>query len=158
MPDTNYAVKAKEFFDNVVADLTKEQRLTDLLEAGEGTLTDWRENNPDDAAEADALAAELGFDIPNTDDLVWQAADAFREHLWETGGYGADVFTTIRVTLAGGGPAGWVEFTVDKEDGLRSARVGYQDWFQTPVEFDLDDTAAQYAFHRYSADVIADNG
>jgi hypothetical protein len=152
-----YKAAAKRFHDSIVDDLTKEARLTALLQDGDGTLTEWRENEPEDAAEAEALAKTLGFDIPHTDDYVWQAANAFQEFLWETGGYGADVYTTVRVTLAGGGPAGWIEFTVNQDGDLRGARVGYVDWFQLPVEFDLDDDTAEFAFSRYSADVIAEH-
>lgn len=158
-PETEAYEKAgRVFYDNIVADLTKEQLLTEILDAADGTLTEWRENNPKAAAEAEALAKALGFDLPHTDDYCWQAANAFRESLYETGGYGADVFTTVRVTLAGGGPAGWIEFTVDQDGDLRTATISYVDWFRTPITFDLDDDTAAFAYSRYSADVLAEQG
>lgn len=157
MTDTDYQTEARKFFTSVRDGLHNEQDLIELLDAADGTLAEWREDNPD-AIEADRLATEIGFDIPHTDDYCWQAADALREYLSETGGYGADVYKTIRIILAGGGPSGWIEFTVDQDGGLRGARVGYVNWFQMPVEFDLDDADAEFAFRRYSADVLAERG
>lgn len=152
----DYEKAAKRFIDGVVDEITDATELTRILNEGDGTLAEWREANPEVAAEADRLAERIGFDIPNSDDSVWQACDALREFLSETGGYGADVTRRVTVTLAGGGPSGWIEFIVDSDGDLVSASVSYCDWFQTPVTMDLLYTEALAAYDRYGIDALVD--
>jgi hypothetical protein len=155
MTREDYEISARQWFTSVRDGLRDEQALVEILGAADGTLAEWRESYPLIAAEADRLAAEIGFDIPNTDDYVWQAREALDDFLRETGGYGADVFSTVRVTLAGGGPAGWIDFRLDRDGELVSATVVYCDWFQAPIEFELDDSDAEFAYSRYYVELIA---
>ena len=151
---TTYAAEAKAFTDSVIKETLDAQALATILANGDGTLYEWRENNPEEAAEADRLAEAIGFDIPNTDDLVWQAAEALQTHLAETGGYGYDAYKVIRITLAGGGPAGWIEFRLDIDGGLDRAEIGFVDWFKEPVVTTLSEDVALAAWDRYNVDLI----
>jgi hypothetical protein len=150
----DYQADARQFVASFRDGLRHEIGLVELLQNADGTLADWREAFPTEATEADRLAEEIGFDIPNTDDYCWQAAEALDEHLSETGGYGYSVHKVIRITLAGGGPAGWIDFTVDENATLLTAVVNYQDWFQTAITFTLSDTEAESAYNRYNVDAL----
>ena len=151
---TNYETQAKAFTDYIIKETLEAQALATILANGDGTLYEWRENNPEEAAEADRLAEAIGFDIPNTDDLVWQASEALQTHLAETGGYGYDAYKVIRITLAGGGPAGWIEFRLDCDGGLDRAEIGFVDWFKEPVVTTLSEDVALAAWDRYNVDLI----
>ena len=155
MPET-YEKDAAEFIANVLTDLDASKDLVEILDAADGTLAEWREANPTEAATADDLAEIIGFEIPNTDDYVWQAREALDLHLIDTAGYGYDAYKTIRVTLAGGGPSGWIEFTFDTDGGLTETVIGYCDWFQTPVTRTLSDAQGLAAYDRYRIELLGD--
>jgi len=159
-----YLDDARQFISEVVREVNDADRLTRLLtEAGNPahrdlTIAEWAEEAPDDYSDAVAIADRLGFDLPGGDTLTYDAEVTLSDFLLESGGYGANVYKTVRVTLAGGGPAGWIEFTVDPEDdSLIKASVGYCDWFQTPVVEVLSDGDADRAFARYRADLLAES-
>lgn len=156
MTTTDYTTAANTFIDAVTSEVDNARRLTSILRDIDGTLAEWREENPAEAAEADRLAEALGFDIPNTDDCGWQAYSEFQDFLTETAGYGAEVTRKVTVTLAGGGPSGWIDFTLDNEDRLLEASVSYCDWWQTPVTTVLSYDDAMAAYDRYRVDILMD--
>jgi hypothetical protein len=151
---TNYETQAKAFTDYIIKETLEAQALATILANGDGTLYEWRENNPEEAAEAERLAEAIGFYIPNTDDFVWQAAELLQTQLAETGGYGYDAYKVIRITLAGGGPAGWIEFRLDSDGGLDRAEIGFVDWFKEPVVTTLSEDVALAAWDRYNVELI----
>jgi hypothetical protein len=156
MPDPEqYYKDAKRFIGNVISEADASQRLAAILGNADGTLAQWREAKPEEAAEADRLAEAIGFDIPNTDDYCWQASEALTDHLYETAGYGIDRHRVLRITLAGGGPSGWIEFTLDSDDNLEKATVSYCDWFREPITHILNETEAQTAYDRYYVDLLS---
>ena len=159
MDTTTYAEDAKRFFANVAGDIAASAALARILDEADdsGTLADWREADPETAAEADRLAEAIGFDLPDTDDYVWQAREALTVHLTETAGYGVDVHKVIRVTLAGGGPSGWIEFTLDGEDGsLIRTEIAFCDWFQEPIRTTLTREEGLAAYDRYQVDLLTE--
>lgn len=157
MPEPTYAEAANRFIADVLIEIDAATNLARLLEAHDDSLTlaEWRETDPVTAVMADELAEQIGFDLPNTDDYVWQAVDALNDHLIQTAGYGFDVHKIVRITLAGGGPAGWIDFTLDGGGELRGAAVSYCDWWQTPVTRELTVDEAAAAYDRYRVELIA---
>lgn len=112
---------------------------------------------------AEAVAAEgrkTVDEIVRTLDLVWFISqqgddgaditlDDLVQHAREgNDGYGADVRQVVRITLAGGGPAGWIDFTLYGGE-VEEAEVAYCDWFQTPRTFPLTGVALDAAIDLY---------
>jgi hypothetical protein len=145
-----YAADAARFASAIIDDITAAERLNDLLVAGlNGTASE-----SDDYAEIIQLATALEIDVDDHE-LLSEVADRLDQRTSEWG-YGSTVHTVVRVILAGGGPEGWIDFTVDEKKRLVSAEIGYRDWWQQPVTVALTDEQASAAFTLYRIDILAD--
>jgi hypothetical protein len=145
-----YAADAARFASNIINDITAADRLNSLLSEVWDVSVSASDHYDEIVRLASAL--EMTFDPDERGDIV---ADRLNERTAEWG-YGSTVHTVVRVILAGGGPEGWIDFTVDENKRLVSAEVGYRDWWQQPVSVALTDEQASAAFTLYRIDILAD--
>lgn len=92
------------------------------------------------------------FSIRSLHALREEAEEAIQQ--WN---YGAGISMTVDVTLYGGGPAGGVEFDVEKgRYGLEmlGARVWHQDWFEPKGYAPLDDDTASRLFNLWGLEYM----
>lgn len=150
MADRNdFETAAKDFAARVIADVHAVDLITRL--AGQyDTVAEVRHGDADDAAALAAALDTLGIGTVSDDDAdetsLWDVERVAREYV---GGYGAGVEKVVTVTLAGGGPSGWIEFRIDTDNEVTGATVFYCDWFETPYPVvlsgdDLDAAEAAY--------------
>ena len=153
MRDEDYAKAAAQFHESVIADLEAahgiHQWLADHFRGFNATLADWRdsedEGERDDYAELAGHVATLDLWLGDvelgdiTPGMLEESLTTWRHEY----GYGLDIKTVVRVTLAGGGPAGWLDLTYSKDDRghlqIDKAEVAYCDWFQTPLSKTIED-------------------
>lgn len=103
---------------------------------------------PDDIGESEPTT----FELHDLSDLV----DEAREHI-DAWSCGAGISMTVDVILYGGGPAGGIEFDVEKgRFGLEmlSARVWHQDWFEPKGYAPLDDDTASRLFDAWGLEYM----
>lgn len=148
--ETEFDEAAARFQASVIEELRAADALYDLLSEVEllhpepmrlGDVRDHDEADPDlfgRIAEAvDVLDLYPADELPDVsvDDLT-EALDTWRHEY----GYGMEVRKLVRITLAGGGPAGWIDVVYDSDMNICSAEVAYCDWFKEPSRrsFDAD--------------------
>lgn len=138
-----YVSDAERFTGIIIEQITAADRLYDLLVA---TL-DSPVSESDDYIEITRLTniLELVVDDNETCEEIAQRLTVLTSE-W---GYGTDTRTVVRVTLAGGGPEGWIDFTLDERKALIGAEVGYRDWWQTAITTPLTDDQAAAAYSLY---------
>lgn len=148
---------AREFANRVVAEGENFGRLGDLLgSATVALMSEWAEEDPEAYTEAESCAAALGVDWPGaTDDAVWQVQEKLDDWAREQG-YGFTVRTLVRVELMGGGPAGWLEFTIDGREIVKGVAC-YSDWFMPTHRVELDDNECDELARLYSVDMVAED-
>ena len=149
MTDT-YQADAATFTKHVVGQIEAATRLRALCENRADLNAPIPDVQDSDGFTVRALAAEV--DLPFlSDDTYGDLLERLDDGEW---GYGITKLTGVRVTLAGGGPAGWIDFTVDADNALVRAEVFYCDWFQHPVGTVLSEQAAEDAARVYRLDVL----
>lgn len=72
-------------------------------------------------------------------------------------GYGVTVDRLVRVTLAGGGPAAELVFTIDGRGDVRGAAIHASDWFTEPHVVSLNDATSSWLADLLSIETIADS-
>ena len=146
----HYAADAARFTESIIGQIDGAERLRALLTSSwETTVAE-----SDDRAEIERLCALLDLAV-DADQRCSDVIDSLND-LTAEWGYGYEKRTVVRVVLAGGGPAGWIDFTMDEDNRLVGAEVGYVNWWQEPVVTPLSDELADAAYALYSVDVLVE--
>ena len=146
----NYIADAARFANSIVEQISAAKQLRILL------CNSWESNRTigesDDAEQIIQLCkvidlpVELSQECDELSDLL--------DNLLVEWGYGYTKHTVIRVMLAGGGPEGWIDFTVNQEHTLISAEISYRDWWQKVITTPLSDELAAAAYDLYAVELL----
>lgn len=147
---STYVDEAQRFTAVIIEQITAAERLRELLDDAWDTTA----SESDHYAEIIRLAETIDLPVDDYDlgsDIIERLNDLTAE--W---GCGFSRHTTVRVVLAGGGPEGWIDVTVDEHKNV-TAEIGYRDWFQQAITTPLSDEQAQAAYLLYRIDLLLDS-
>ena len=147
---TNYITNAARFSDFIVGQISAARQLRDLLcDAWQDRTTVGESDNADEIVRLCAV-----IDLPVELDQECNELSENLDDLLVDWGFGHAKHTVVRVVLAGGGPEGWIDFTVDRDRTLVSAEVGYRDWWQKAITTPLSDELAAAAYDLYGVELL----